>query len=84
MKDITMKYSNGEVTIVWKPSLCRHSAICWKGPEGLISVFNPTRKPPTERIIEQVMKCPSGALNFYLNSDEQMRSHNHNDPKGEE
>ncbi len=91
MKDITMKYSNGEVTIVWKPSLCRHSAICWKGPEGLISVFNPTRKPwidpgaaPTERIIEQVKKCPSGALNFYLNSDEHMRSHEHTDPKGEE
>ena len=25
MKEITKKYSNGEVTIVWKPHLCQHS-----------------------------------------------------------
>jgi uncharacterized Fe-S cluster protein YjdI len=80
-----MKYTNGEVTVVWRPSLCRHSTICWKGPGGLISVFNPTRKPwidplaaPTERIIEQVRKCPSGALSFFMNEDEIA------DPKGEE
>ena len=73
MKDITKKYTNGEVTIVWRPSTCTHSAICFR---GLGDVFNPQRRPwitpegsTTEKIIEQVKKCPSGALSYYLNSD---------------
>ena len=73
MKDITKKYSNGEVTIVWKPNTCIHSAICFK---GLSEVFDPQKRPwitpegaNTERIIEQVKKCPSGALTYYLNAD---------------
>ena len=73
MKEITKKYSNGEVTIVWKPSLCIHSTICWKAATGLPDVFNPFKKPwidpqaaPTDALIEQVKKCPSGALSFYL------------------
>jgi uncharacterized Fe-S cluster protein YjdI len=74
MKDITKKYSNGEVTIVWKPGMCIHSAICFK---GLGEVFDPQKKPwitpeksTTEKIIDQVKKCPSGALSYYLNRDE--------------
>jgi len=73
MKDITKKYSNGEVTIVWKPNECIHSAICFK---GLGDVFNPQERPwikpegaTTEKIIEQVKKCPSGALSYFLNRD---------------
>jgi uncharacterized Fe-S cluster protein YjdI len=76
MKDITKKYSNGEVTIVWKPSLCIHSALCWKGEAGLLSVFNPMEKPwikpegaDTQSIIEQIKKCPSGALSYYMNDE---------------
>ncbi len=71
---LTKKYSNGEVTIVWKPGQCIHSAICWKHPEGLIKVFNPSEKPwikpeggTTEEIINQVKKCPSGALSYFMN-----------------
>ena len=70
-KDITKEYSNGEVTIVWKPSLCMHSALC---TTGLPEVFDPKAQPwinaggaDTERIIEQVKKCPSGALSYYYN-----------------
>lgn len=73
MKDITKKYTNGEVTIVWKPDTCIHSAICFK---GLGEVFDPQKRPwitpegaSTERIIDQVKKCPSGALSYYLNAD---------------
>jgi uncharacterized Fe-S cluster protein YjdI len=73
MKDITKKYTNGEVTIVWKPTTCIHSAICFR---GLGKVFDPQKKPwitpegtATEQIIDQVKKCPSGALSFYLNSE---------------
>ncbi len=78
MKDITKKYTNGEITIVWKPNTCIHSTICWKGEAGLRDVFNPAEKPwikmdqaSTERIIEQVKKCPSGALSFYYNNHEE-------------
>jgi uncharacterized Fe-S cluster protein YjdI len=73
MKDVTKKYSNGEVTIVWKPGLCIHSAMCFK---GLGEVFNPQKRPwitpegaTTEKIIQQVKKCPSGALSYYLNRE---------------
>ena len=74
MKDITKKYTNGEVTIVWKPAMCIHSTVCWKGANGLPQVFKPKESPwitpegaPTERIIQQVKQCPSGALSFYMN-----------------
>jgi uncharacterized Fe-S cluster protein YjdI len=74
MKDITKKYTNGEVTIVWKPSMCIHSAICFN---GLGDVFHPKELPwitpeksATDKIIDQVKKCPSAALSYYLNRDE--------------
>ena len=72
MKNITKKYSNGEVTIVWKPNICIHSGMCFK---GLPQVFDPRRRPwitadmaTTKEIIDQVKKCPSGALSFYMNN----------------
>lgn len=71
MSGETFKYTNNEVTVAWKPKVCIHSTICWK---GLMEVFNPREKPwikmdgsTTEKIIEQVRKCPSGALSYYLN-----------------
>ncbi|MFT3793521.1 (4Fe-4S)-binding protein [Flavobacterium sp.] len=69
---MTKEYSNGEVTIVWKPDLCIHSAICAK---GLPKVFQPREKPwikeqaaTSKEIMDQVSKCPSGALSFYINA----------------
>ena len=73
MKDVTKKYTNGEVTIVWKPELCIHSGNCFR---GLNEVFNPQQRPwvkpdatTSDKIVEQVKKCPSGALSYYLNKD---------------
>ncbi len=67
-RDITKHYSNGEVTVVWKPSLCIHAGACFM---GLPDVFDPSRKPwidpkaaSTEAIKAQVGKCPSGALSL--------------------
>ena len=69
--NITKKYTNGEVTIVWKPSLCIHSRKCWT---GLPEVFNPRERPwvkaegaTTADIIAQVDNCPSGALTYFMN-----------------
>ena len=41
-KDIVKRYSNGELTVVWRPSLCVHSAVC---VHGLPQVFDPRRRP---------------------------------------
>ena len=64
------EYSNGELTIVWKPGLCQHAAFC--GGE-LPSVFRPRERPwidpmgaTTEQIIKQVERCPSGAMTYHL------------------
>lgn len=73
MDQIVKEYTNGEVTIVWKPDLCMHVMYCWK---ELPEVFNPQKRPwinaqgaPTERIIKQVKRCPSGALSYYMNDE---------------
>lgn len=73
MANTTKKYSNGEITIVWQPEVCIHSKLCWT---ELLEVFDPRKRPwidikgaDTERIIEQVQRCPSGALSFYRNNE---------------
>jgi len=72
-REITKHYSNGEITIVWKAHLCQHSGICFR---GLPEVFDPRRRPwieqnnsTTEKIVNQVMECPSRALSFVYDKD---------------
>lgn len=64
------EYSNGEVTITWESNKCTHSGKCVR---GLPKVFQPKEKPwikieaaSTEELVEQVKKCPSGALVYYF------------------
>ncbi len=66
--DDTNKYSSEELTVIWKPSLCAHSKLCWK---NLPEVFNPRERPwikigstETKKITDQIDKCPSGALSY--------------------
>lgn len=75
MKEITKKYTNNDITIVWKPSVCILSTKCWKGEQGLLQVFNPSQKPwikpdgaDTKHIIERINNCTFGALSFYYNT----------------
>ena len=67
----TIKYANGEITVGWKPDFCQHSTRCWT---QLPQVFKPTERKwidpdgaSPERIEQQVMECPSGALTFTFN-----------------
>jgi uncharacterized Fe-S cluster protein YjdI len=69
----TRTYTNGEVTIIWKPRVCVHSTICFSGLPG---VFDPGSRPwvnvqggTTQQVIDQVKKCPSGALTYVMNSE---------------
>ena len=68
-----IEYTNDEVTIVWKPKTCIHSAKC---VHGLPEVFKPEEKrwiqvenATTDAIINAVKGCPSGALTYYMNAD---------------
>ena len=74
-KNIIKQYTNGEVTIVWQSGKCIHSGNCVKNNPA---VFQPQNSPwinpegsTTEKIISTVNKCPSGALSFFMNADQQ-------------
>ncbi len=68
---IKKEYSNGEVTITWEPHKCIHAANCVNGLPG---VFDVNKKPwinaqgaTTDQIVDQIKKCPSGALGYFMN-----------------
>lgn len=74
MDDTKRTYTNGEVTIIWNPALCVHSKKCIKcNPD----VFRPKERPwikplnsTTDKIIEAVRQCPTGALTYFRNGKE--------------
>lgn len=73
-EEIAKRYSNGEITVVWKPAVCKHSTICFA---GLPAVFDPRRRPwvniqgaSSDTIVAQVHRCPSGALSVFRNDAE--------------
>lgn len=70
-KETIMNYSNGDITVIWKPASCIHSKKCWT---ELGSVFRPKERPwvkmdnaASEAIMQQVDRCPSGALSYIKN-----------------
>ena len=72
--DKKIKYSNDEITVVWKPGFCKHSGRC---VTQLPQVFDLKAHPwinargaDTPTIIAQVNKCPTGALSFFYNDQE--------------
>lgn len=67
------EYTNGDITVVWKPDFCKHSARCVMGLPG---VFNLKQRPwvnmsgaDSWTITDQVHKCPTGALTVFNNKD---------------
>lgn len=68
-KNIKKEYSNGEISIVWQSGKCTHSANCVRyNPDVFQPGTTPWIKPnasSTQKIIDTIAKCPSGALTFY-------------------
>lgn len=71
--DKIKEYSNGDITVVWKPEKCFHAGNCVK---MLPQVYKPDEKPwiqienaTAEQLKEQVKTCPSGALTYYMNDN---------------
>jgi uncharacterized Fe-S cluster protein YjdI len=69
-KEIIKEYSNGELTILWKPRKCIHAAVCVK---KLPKVYKPNDKPwiqienaTTEELKKQIKACPSQALSYVV------------------
>ena len=63
---VTKEYSNGEITILWRPEKCIHSGVCVR---TLPAVYHPRERPwiqpenaTSAEIVRQVAMCPSGAL----------------------
>ncbi len=73
MEDNNREYTNGEITVYWKPALCTHATTCFA---QLPQVFNLRKRPwvnmqgaTSEEIIKIVKRCPSEALLVKWNKD---------------
>ncbi|NND77627.1 MAG: (4Fe-4S)-binding protein [Flavobacteriales bacterium] len=62
------EYNKENIAISWDKDTCIHAALCAK---GLPSVFKPRESPwiqtdgaSKKEIIDQVDRCPSGALKY--------------------
>ena len=67
-------FSNQDITVTYKPRCCTNAGICAK---QLSNVFRNSVIPwidlegaQTNAIIDQIKKCPSGALQYHMNKKE--------------
>lgn len=68
-------FSNDDITVTYQPNLCIHAERCAK---ELSEVFRTSVIPwinldgvdDIQKIINQINKCPSGALSYCLNKKE--------------
>ena len=67
-------FSNDDITVTYSPRCCANAGICAK---QLSNVFRSSVIPwinlegaQTNTIIDQIKKCPSGALQYHMNKKE--------------
>ena len=68
-----LEYKNEKLVVRYDPDVCIHAGDCVR---GLPSVFDVSKKPwihvngaSPDEIVEQVKRCPSGALTYELLKD---------------
>lgn len=71
--EIVKEYTNGELTVIWKPQRCQHAGVCVR---MLPNVYKPGERPwvhpenaTPEQLTEQINQCPSGALSYRMNNE---------------
>jgi len=71
MKTLNNEFYNNDITVTYKPSVCSLSGVCAR---ELSDVFSDSIIPwinldnsNTNQIINQIKRCPSGALQYRLN-----------------
>jgi len=72
MEQNERSYTNGEITVHWKPRECVHAGTCFR---EMRKVFDPSRRPwidltqgETDAIIDIVERCPTDALTYDRNT----------------
>lgn len=69
-KEVTKQYTNGKLSVFWKPAKCIHAGECTK---ALPQVYKPDERPwvnvnnaSVQELMEQIDLCPSGALTYFF------------------
>lgn len=69
-------FSNEDITVTYQPKCCVNAGLCAK---QLSNVFRHSVIPwidldgaATDKIIQQIKKCPSGALQYHFNTKEEV------------
>ena len=75
METFTNVFSNDDITVTYEPHRCIHAEKCAR---ELSDVFRTSVIPwinldgtETKRIIQQIKRCPSGALQYCVNKKRQ-------------
>ena len=69
MENLSNVYNNGEIAVTYNSCLCENAGKC---TQNLTKVFrssilpwNTFERSKSSRIIKQISKCPSGALQYH-------------------
>ena len=59
-------YETPDVTVMFDPNICQHTGVCLRGLPAVFDIrerrWVRPENAPTDAVITQVARCPSGAL----------------------